>query len=116
MIRPSARRLAALFLLTAFLAGGYGLSDLDALLFHSSTHRARADVAHLDQPGGCGAHAERCVLALSTARPQQVGLAPVKIRLNPVVSRPPVAITPIDRSVATGTLKLPRAPPHASAR
>jgi hypothetical protein len=116
MIRPSGRRLGALFLLTAFLAGGYGLSDLDALLFHSSTHGARADVAHLDQPGGCGAHAERCALALTTARPQQVGLAPVKIRLNPVVSHPPVSNAPIDRSAATGTLPLPRAPPHAPAR
>jgi hypothetical protein len=115
MSRSSGRRLGALFLLTAFVAGGFGLSDLDALLFHSSTHGARADVAHLDQPGGCGAHAERCVLALSTARPQQVGLAPVKIRLSPVVSRALVTIAPVDRSVATHTLKLPRAPPHAPA-
>jgi len=116
MIRSRGRRLGALFLLTAFLTGGYGLSDLDAFLFHSSAHPVRADVSHVDQPGGCGAHAERCVLALSSARPQQVAPTPVKLRLNPVASRPFIAVAPIDRSVATGTLQLPRAPPRASAR
>jgi hypothetical protein len=118
MIRTRGSRLGALFLLTAFMAGGYGISDLDALFFHSVVQGARADVPHLDQPGGCGAHSERCALAQSTAGPQQVGLAPVKIRLNPVVARALVALAPIDRSAASGTLRLPRAPPlrDASAR
>jgi hypothetical protein len=118
MIRTRGRRLGALFLLTVFLAGGYGISDLDALFFHSGVQSDLADVPHLDQPGGCGAHAERCAIAQSTAGPQQVGVGPVKIRLNPVVARPFVPVAPLDRSAASGTLRLPRGPPlrYASAR
>lgn len=56
------RRLAALFLTLAFVGGGFGPADLDALLYH--TGRADAPLGpHYDQPGGCGGHAERCVLA-----------------------------------------------------
>lgn len=116
MTRSSYRRLGALFLLTAFLGGGYGLSDVDAVLFHSSHHGARADVAHLDQPGGCGAHSEHCVLALATARPQHAGSGLVKLRVNPVASKPHAATKPVPRSPATGSLHYSRAPPRASAR
>jgi hypothetical protein len=118
MIRTRGHRLGALFLLIAFVAGGYGIADLDALFFHSGVQGARADVPHLDQPGGCGSHSERCALVQSSARPQQVGAASVKIRLNPIVARPLVALAPIDRSEVSGTLPLPRAPPlrHASTR
>ena len=83
VIRATVRRLGALCLLTAFLGGGFGLSDLDALLFHSRPDGARADVAHFDQPGGCGAHAERCVLALATARVASGVSVPVELRLSP---------------------------------
>jgi hypothetical protein len=116
MIRPSGRRLGALFLLTAFLAGGYGLSDLDAFLFHSTHHAVRADVAHLDQPGGCGAHSERCVLALATARPQYAGSGPVRVEFSPVVSNPQASVTPVNRSPTRPSLQYSRAPPRASAR
>ena len=116
MIRATGRRLGALFLLTAFLAGGYGLSDFDALLFHSNGHGTRPDVAHLDQPGGCGAHAERCALALSAATPQYIGQAPIKVRVSPAVARPSISPAPAPRPAPVATLQLPRAPPHASAR
>src|SRR3954471_24189390 len=104
MIRAHGRRLGALFLLTAFLVGGYGLSDLDAFLFHSGSHEVRTDVAHFDQPGGCGAHSERCVLALSTARAQAAGSDPVTLRLTPVVLIPPAA-SPIHRPAARHSLQ-----------
>ncbi len=116
MIRPLGRRLGALLLLTAFLVGGFGLSDLDAFLFHSNPHGARADAAHLEQPGGCGAHAERCVLAVATARAAAAGSAPVKVRLSPLVFAPQTFATPVHRSIARGSLQYSRAPPRASAR
>jgi hypothetical protein len=62
MIPRPFRRLAALVLAVSFVGGGFGLADLDALLYHSQ----RADdpqQPHYDQPGGCGSHAEHCVLA-----------------------------------------------------
>jgi hypothetical protein len=118
MIRATGRRFGALFLLTAFLAGGYGLSDLDAFLFHSSIHsgqNGRADVAHLELPGGCGAHAERCVLAVATARPAVAGSAPAKVRLAPNVSQPLSPRPPVHPSVGRVSLQHSRAPPRASA-
>ena len=116
MIRRGSRRLGALFLLTAFLAGGFGLSDLDAALFHSQPRGVRADVAHLEQPGGCGAHAEHCVLALATARVATAAAAPVKVRLTPQVSQVPAAAPSTVWSASRTSLQYSRAPPHASAR
>jgi hypothetical protein len=54
------RRLAALLLTIAFVGGGFGLADLDALLFHGGASAPQQP--HYDQPGGCGSHAEHCVL------------------------------------------------------
>ena len=116
VIRSHCRRLGALFLLTAFIGGGFGLSDLDAVLFHSSPHGARADVAHFDQPGGCGAHAERCVLAVATARVASVVPVPVKIRLSPVAIRPLAWTAPVRPSSFRGSHQHSRAPPRASVR
>jgi hypothetical protein len=116
MIRPHGRRLGALFLLTAFLAGGFGLSDLDAFLFHSNPHGARGDAAHLEQPGGCGAHSERCVLAVATANAAVAASAPVKVRLSPLVFAPQTFATPVHRPITRGSLQYSRAPPRASAR
>jgi hypothetical protein len=114
MIRRGSRRLGALFLLTAFLVGGFGLSDLDAVLFHSKPH-VRTDVAHLEQPGGCGAHAERCVLAVAAARAATYAAAPVKVRLTPHVTQVPPAATPILWSAGPTSFNYSRAPPRASA-
>jgi len=116
MIRLHGTRLSALFLVIAFLAGGYGLTGLDAFLFHSTPHAVRADVAHLDQPGGCGAHAEQCVLALTGARPQYATPASAKVQLGSVVLRAQIPASTIHPPPLRGTLQLPRAPPHASAR
>ena len=59
------RRFAAFLLLAAFVGGGFGLADLDALLYHSG--RTAPEVPHFDLPGGCGAHAEHCVLAVAAS-------------------------------------------------
>jgi hypothetical protein len=116
MIRRDGRRLGALFLLTAFLAGGFGLSDLDAFLFHSHPHGIRADAAHLEQPGGCGAHSERCVLAVATARTAAAGSTPVKLRVSSLVFAPLASATSVHRSIDRASLQDSRAPPRASTR
>ena len=109
-LRPF-RRLAALFLALAFVGGGFGLADLDALLYHAG--RAEAPQGpHYDQPGGCGGHAEHCVLAASASiRHAVAGLeSPSIIIRSPerVVShQPAVSPRPADRI----NLQPTRAPP-----
>jgi hypothetical protein len=88
------RRFSALFLTAVFLGSGFALPELDALLYHSSGV-AQPDVAHVDLPGGCGAHAEHCALTLATPVPQlapsqsairSLGAAPVHRVLVPVIA------------------------------
>jgi hypothetical protein len=61
MVPRPFRRFAALILAVAFVGGGFGLADLDALLYHSDKANT-PEGPHYDQPGGCGSHAEHCVL------------------------------------------------------
>jgi hypothetical protein len=59
------QRFYAAFLAAAFISG-IGLPDADALLYYSRSPIA-AEVSHYDQPGGCGSHAEHCVLAVAAS-------------------------------------------------
>jgi hypothetical protein len=106
------RRLGALLLLVAFAGGGPGLPELDALLFHSHAELVRADVAHVDLPGGCGAHVEKCVLSAVRSGLQLAEFGLVKARGVRVASRaaafqPALALRSADRSF----LYPSRAPP-----
>jgi hypothetical protein len=106
------RRLGALLLLVAFAGGGPGLPDLDALLFHSHPDVVRANVAHVDVPGGCGAHVERCVLSATLCGPQLVELGLLKVRGTRVVSRPTTfRLSSALRSSDRNFLYSSRAPP-----
>jgi hypothetical protein len=105
------RRLSALLLLTVFVGGGFGLSDLDALLYHSG-HRAPAELPHYDQPGGCGAHAERCVLALAASLRQLAGgLSHLDSAADGQDLLVPVAPVVVPRSIDRSNLQPTRAPP-----
>jgi hypothetical protein len=106
------RRLGAALLLIAFAGGGPGLPELDAILFHSHGEIIRADVAHLELPGGCGAHVEKCVLSAVLAGPQLAEFGLVKVRGARAPSRatafqPALALRSADRSF----LYPSRAPP-----
>ena len=104
------RRLGACLLLFAFVGGGLGLPDLDALLFH--TGRPSPEQIHLDQPGGCGAHAEHCVLAMAASL-RQLGAPPSGDAplVNEVAEVRPVIPVATPRSPDHRLLPLSRAPP-----
>jgi hypothetical protein len=99
-------------LFVAFAGGDLGLPELDALLFHSHAEVVRADVAHVDLPGGCGAHAEKCVLSVFLSGPQLAGFGLVKARGMRAPSRvaafqPDLTLRSADRSFLPSS----RAPP-----
>src|SRR3954469_11368791 len=110
--RPS--RLTALFLAALFIGSGFALPDLDALLYHSHQASAPVDVGHVDLPGGCGAHAERCALTLMIPPPpippvvspvRTSGLSAESIHVRSVLATP---------STFQAFLHPSRAPPAAS--
>jgi hypothetical protein len=112
MRRTLVRRLGALLLATAFIGGGFGLSDLDALLFHSGRDAAPAEVPHFDLPGGCGAHAEHCVLAVAASLRQLGARATTSVAVTRA-ERPEHIATPVPsaRSADRTNLQPSRAPP-----
>jgi hypothetical protein len=115
MTRTLVGRLQALLLLTAFVGGGFGLSDLDALLYHTGQRAASADVAHIELPGGCGAHAEHCVLAVAASL-RQLGsrvAARVCVIRTTTITRVAAPI-PTPRSANRTRLQRSRAPPTAA--
>jgi hypothetical protein len=90
-------RLTALFLTAVFIGSGFALPDLDALLHHSSTVQASAEVGHVDLPGGCGTHSEQCALTLAAPLPQvapgtsvvrSLSLAPAQSTIVSVITPP----------------------------
>lgn len=107
-------RLSRLFLVVAFVGSGFGLPEVDALLYHSSGHAPPADVAHVDLPGGCGAHAEHCVLALTTSLRQLGVTTTAGLRVLRVETVYPVpALMPALLSADRTNLQPSRAPPVA---
>jgi len=115
MSRELARRLAGIILLAVFIAGGMGLQELDAVLYGSGHDSAPAGVAHLDPPGGCGAHQEHCVLAPSALVRSLATIASARVPVGTTVSAPTLPRTPVlPDSAAPGFLHTARPPPAAS--
>lgn len=116
MRRTALGRWIAFLLAATFVGGGLGLPDFDAVLYHSGPRASHADAPHFDLPGGCGAHAEHCVLTLAASvRPlaatAQNGFAITRVG---TVERAalPLSVPP---SAKPANLHLSRAPPaHAS--
>ena len=54
-------RHCAAVLLLGVLGSGFALPGLDELLYHRAPATERADIAHVDQPGGCESHTEHCI-------------------------------------------------------
>ncbi|MGH7518207.1 MAG: hypothetical protein ACREOC_12175 [Gemmatimonadales bacterium] len=109
MGESAARRIRGLILAVVFV-GGIGLPEVDGLLYH--THRQARPTSHVDLPGGCGAHTERCAIAGAFPTPRLASLAPAGVRALDTacpheISAP--ALPP--RSADTNLLQLPRAPP-----
>jgi hypothetical protein len=116
MPRGSLNRLMALLLAISFVGGGFGLASADALVFHSSGHRAdAADAPHFDQPGGCGAHAEHCALYLLASLRHLAGASGVTHRFTADVRHVWVAAPVLaPRDADSTNLQPARAPPPAS--
>jgi hypothetical protein len=115
MRHPLLRRFNALLLAVAFVTGGFGLADADALLFHSGRQSQPADAPHFDPPGGCGGHAEHCALAVATSLRQLGSVAGIVDRFAAVLCRDQVlAPAPALRSPAPTNLQPARAPPAAA--
>lgn len=115
MRRALVRRISALLLATAFIGGEFGLSDLDALLFHSGRHAVPSDAAHFDLPGGCGAHAEHCVLAVAASLRQLGATVTASIPVTRVATVDRIAVPVASpRSADRTNLQPSRAPPLAA--
>src|SRR6185437_8137752 len=61
------RRFQAILLLSLFVGAGMGAPALDTLLYHTGYQAPAGGETHFDPPGGCGAHAEHCVLTTCCA-------------------------------------------------
>ena len=112
MAQAALRRVYALLLAIAF-AGGVALPDADALLYHSGP--ATAGIPHFDQPGGCGSHAEHCVLACAASlRLLASGLA--RLPESAAQAAPDLSAAPATapRTTDRTNLQPSRAPPTAS--
>src|SRR6478672_9252535 len=112
MRRTVLGRWIAFLLAATFVGGGLGLPDFDAVLFHSGRHANHDDAPHFDLPGGCGAHAEHCVLALAASvRPlaasAQTGFAISRVG---TVERAALPLS-VPQSAKPASLHLSRAPP-----
>jgi hypothetical protein len=114
MRRALFRRVGALLLATVFIGGGFGLSDLDALLFHSG-RAVPAEASHFDLPGGCGSHAEHCVLAVAASLRQLGSAARASIPVTRALPAYRIA-TPVAslHSAHRTNLHPSRAPPLAA--
>jgi hypothetical protein len=110
-----ARRLSGVLLTVVLLGGGFGLPALDALLYHSGQQSAGANVAHFDPPGGCGAHAEHCVLLLTLSLRQLGGPAFSEVRLTHLLTETGVYLAVPALRVTDPTYQhRSRAPPFAA--
>jgi hypothetical protein len=115
MHRHVSRRLAAVFLAASFIGGGFGLPNLDLILYHAGQQGFPAHAAHVDAPGGCGTHAERCLLIVSASVRQLelVNLGLTRAPVNGITSRlqsdlPDIVLPTAHRAL----LHLSRAPPR----
>jgi hypothetical protein len=111
MSRVRVRRWAAL-LLFACLGTEFGLPGLDAWLYHREPTTGLLAPIHVDAPGGCDSHAERCIAAATVGAPRLTMSAPPPPlpRLAPIAGTPP-ALASRPRKSDLHTLQQPRAPP-----
>jgi hypothetical protein len=111
MLWSRCRRAYALLFAIVFLGSGFALPDLDALLYHSSRVSSPDNTAHLDLPGGCGAHSERCALTLATPVSQLAPQGPqphsISLSQGDKTPSPPLALPFSKRTL----LHQSRAPP-----
>jgi hypothetical protein len=113
MSRSIRQRLYAVLLLSLFAGSGIGLPALDELLYHIGRDSGPpAGVAHLDLPGGCGAHSEHCALVASASVRHHAAITQQLLRIE-VVSTETVVFHPVFslRSFDRSLFQPSRAPP-----
>ncbi|MEO7475466.1 MAG: hypothetical protein ABIY46_09035 [Gemmatimonadales bacterium] len=101
------------YLLAIVFVGGFALPDADALLYHSGA--PHAEIPHFDRPGGCGTHAEHCVLAVTSSLRRLASALTTLPELDHAEARA-VCLSPTTAPRPTGRINLQptRAPPAAS--
>lgn len=102
------QRLRVLLLATFYVAGNFGLPATDLLLNHGVGAPRDTTQAHIETTGGCGQHADHCVLArvLGDLRLQAPGAIPYH-----VAARLPAFGDPL---AADRVVPLVHFPPHHS--
>lgn len=110
------RRLQAIFLLSLFLGAGVGAPALDTLLYHTGHYDLAAGATHFDPPGGCGAHAEHCVLTTCCASGAKfAAVVSGPVRIEAVTQAYPVPRPVARPNSANRTFLQPSRAPPASA-
>jgi hypothetical protein len=113
MSHKGIRRFAAVLLL-GVLGSGFALPGLDELLYHAVRASVRADLAHIDRPGGCESHAEHCIAAPMVYAPRLTAAASLGLPIhNAFGERACPSRTSDPRSSDRHTPQQPRAPPTA---
>lgn len=108
------RRFGAVLML-GVLGSGFALPGLDELLYHTVRGSVPADLAHVDQPGGCDSHAEHCVAAPLPCAPRLAASPSAALRAHTAVADRAAAIPTSDpRSSDRQSPQQPRAPPALS--
>ncbi|HEU4699352.1 MAG TPA: hypothetical protein VFS40_09235 [Gemmatimonadales bacterium] len=93
---PLRVRLLAALLALLFAGSSFGYANLDALLFHHEDRGASdvpASASHLELPGGCGAHAERCPLGHQAFAPRLPAVHASTVRLVHAVAGAPLGVS-----------------------
>jgi hypothetical protein len=105
------RRVRATLLAVLFLAGSFGVSIADALLFHQAGSDPFAGVVHIEGVD-TGHHAERCLLSQATPAPREALDIPVVLTtVAPVVRFTLAAPTHFPASSFATSNHHSRAPP-----
>jgi len=106
------RRLHALVLTLLVVVGTFGISDLDAWLYHGRGADGGTTQPHYEPAGSTCGHADRCVLGVTFPGPRVVTPISVVGRLSRVFRVQPVLLVPAKpHATSRATLPQPRAPP-----
>jgi len=110
------RRLRALILTLVFVVGTFGISDLDAWLYHGRNADRGTTQPHYEPAGTTCGHADRCVLGVTFPNPRVVTPISVVGRLSRIFRVGSVLLA-LSKPHDTGraTLPRPRAPPSLPA-
>lgn len=105
------RRVRAVLLTVLFLAGSFGVSIADALVFHQAGSDPLAGVVHIEGVD-TGHHAERCLLSHATPAPREALDLPVIVAVTAPVVRVSVSVpTRAPASTFPASNQHSRAPP-----